>query len=321
MNGHSRFLTNKYEMRFFSVIGILLLIFLIISYVVGARIRRNDISSPANIIAVNPFEGISLIADAAYVYDLRTNTVLYSKNADKRLPLASVTKVMTALVATEVAPLENTVVTVTDNALQAEGDSGLFRDERWSLKNLLDFSLTSSSNDGMRAVALALGALNRLEAEPDEIRMDFVRLMNQKANELGMKNTYYFNETGLDETSHQGGAYGTAKDMTMLFAYILKNHPELFEATGKSEITTRSLDGYIHRAKNTDLIVDSIPGIKASKTGFTDIAGGNLVIAFDPEMGRPIIVSVLGSTGNDRFNDVMKLVEASMRAIGVDNGK
>ena len=136
--------------------------------------------------------------------------------------------------------------------------------------------------------------------------------MNRKAGELGLRNTYFGNETGLDESDIKGGAYGTAKDMSTLLEYILVHNPELFVATTEVRTTIPSLDNREHVAKNTNDIVAEIPGLRASKTGFTNTAGGNLVFVFDPELGRPIIVSILGSTEEGRFEDARTLVSAVM---------
>jgi len=139
--------------------------------------------------------------------------------------------------------------------------------------------------------------------------------MNAEAKKIGMNQTYYINDTGLDQSTVQGGAYGTAKNMAMLFNYILKNYPNMMEATREASFQIASESGIMHTAINTDAIVNSIPGLIASKTGYTDLAGGNLVIAFDPEIGRPIIISVLGSTEDGRFEDVSKLVAASLESL------
>ncbi|MFZ2484673.1 MAG: hypothetical protein WAW81_01895, partial [Minisyncoccia bacterium] len=179
----------------------------------------------------------------------------------------------------------------------------------------LDFSLLTSSNDGMRAVALSLGALSKAGAGPEEIINDFVGEMNIKAGELGLKNTYFWNETGLDESDVKGGAYGTARDVSTLMAHILANYPELFAATREVKTTITSLDNRAHVANNTNNIADEIPGLLASKTGFTDTAGGNLAIVFDPELGRPIVISILGSTGDGRFEDMRILIGAVMTYI------
>ncbi|OHB13841.1 MAG: hypothetical protein A3G05_01420 [Candidatus Zambryskibacteria bacterium RIFCSPLOWO2_12_FULL_45_14] len=307
------FLARNSEMRLFVILVIALVFILVISFIFGFKVNRGDESVPTETASL-PFSSIELGARAAYVYDVRTKTVLFAKNENTRLPLASLTKIMSALVALDASPLYGTV-TITSEALQAEGDSGLLKDEKWLLDNLLNFSLTTSSNDGMRAVALSLGALSRADVTTEEIVNDFVVDMNRKANELGLKNTYFLNETGLDQSEIKGGAYGTARDMSVLIEYVLAYHPELFAATRETLSTLESIDNYPHIAKNTNLIATEIPGLLASKTGFTDTAGGNLVIAFDPELGRPIIISILGSTENGRFEDARTLIAAAMRYI------
>jgi D-alanyl-D-alanine carboxypeptidase (penicillin-binding protein 5/6) len=295
----SPLLTNKLEVKIFSVLGAVLIGLIVMSFIVINKVERGNISSPAK-VATSPYDNLNLVAKSAYVFDIRTKKVLYSKNSDERVPLASLTKLMTALVARS-NESEHATVTISNLAIQTEGDSGLRVGERWALNDLLEFSLTSSSNDGMAAVALAFGSEKR-----------FVTLMNTKADQIGMKNTYYLNETGLDESTQKGGAYGTAKDTATLFAYILENYPDLLPATTKPSISVKSLDNITHTANNTDLITQDIPGLKGSKTGYTDLAGGNLVIAFDPELGRPIVITVLGSTAGERFTDVEKLVDATL---------
>jgi D-alanyl-D-alanine carboxypeptidase len=263
---------------------------------------------------VRAFPAVALEAKAAYVYDLREGKALFAKNAEARLPLASVTKLMSAVVASDLAPDYDTVK-VSPDALATYGDSGLAVGERWSLKNLLDFSLLTSSNDGIHAIALALAATNKANASEAEVVGDFVAKMNTKAQALGLANTYFLNETGLDESETKNGAYGSAKDISTLFSYILTTRPELLEATRESAAVFVSLDQILHPGQNTNILVSDIPGVLGSKTGFTDLAGGNVVFAFDPELGHPIVIAVLGSTADGRFEDAKKLVDATMRYI------
>ncbi|MDO8729196.1 MAG: hypothetical protein Q7K26_04935 [bacterium] len=301
------------EIRLFLILGAALLVLLTVSFIFDKKIERGDTSVPTE-TASKLFSKIALRAKAVYVYDVRTKTVLFAKNENTRLSLASLTKIMSALVAEDLSPLYGTV-TISEESLRAEGDSGLFKNEKWTLKDLLDFSLLTSSNDGMRAVALSLGALSKADATSEEIINDFVGEMNNKARELGLKNTYFWNETGLDESNIKGGAYGTARDMSTLLEYILTHHPALFAATKEAVTTFRSLDNNLHVARNTNDTISEIPGLVASKTGFTDTAGGNLIFVFDPELGRPIIISILGSTGEGRFNDARTLIDAVMEYI------
>jgi serine-type D-Ala-D-Ala carboxypeptidase (penicillin-binding protein 5/6) len=301
---------DKSELKFIAFLIGVLFIFFAISYYLGPKPQTSTEEVVSAESTPSPFENLEIRASAAYVYDIRNQEVLYAKKEDMRLPLASLTKVMASLVASDIAPLETTVA-ITDDALDVQGESGLKEGERWSLKSLLDFTLTTSSNDGMTAVALALGALDNSDASVGERKNDFVRQMNKKAEELGMNNTYYWNVTGLDESNVKGGAYGSARDMAILFDYILRTYPNLLEATREPEVRVSSLDRIVHEGSNTGLAVTGLPGVKASKTGYTSIAGGNLVIVFDPEIGRPIIISVLNSTYSDRFKDVLTLAEAA----------
>ncbi|MDP2650995.1 MAG: serine hydrolase [bacterium] len=311
---------DKVEWKFLGSIIVLVFVILVISMTVGNRVKEESVSLET-VVKPSPFDGIELAAQAGYALDVRTGSALFARNEDERLPLASLVKVMAALVAVEIAPPESEVM-VSAEALKEMGDSGLRAGERWSLKKLLDFTLAGSSNDGMKTVALALGALTKSDATPSEAVSDFVKRMNLKAEAIGMQNTYFWNVTGLDlpaeaeNDTAKGGAYGTARDMATLFDYVLRNRPELLEATRENEFSVISLDDHKLLAKNTGRsITDVVPGLKASKTGFTDLAGGNLVIAFDPEVGRPIIIVVLGSTEEERFSDILTLVKATMEHI------
>ena len=320
-------IAQDHEIRLFVILTIILSILLTLSFLYWPPAERKDNSVPTQIAISHPFPAVSLKAKAAYVYDIRNGLVLYAKNENAPLPLASLAKLMSALVAEELGPLHSTI-TVTAKALEvATTNDDLLKDEKWSLENLLDFSLVTSSNAGMRAVALSLGALSRADVTQDEIIADFVKEMNRKAGELGLEHTYFENETGLDisltttaveeakKSELKGGAYGSAKDVTKLLEHILRNSPELFAITRERSVILESIDGHTHIAKNTNSIVSEVPGLLISKTGFTTSAGGNLAIIFDPELGRPIIISVLGSTEQGRFEDMRTLVSAVMEYI------
>ena len=310
------FTARNPEIRLFAILAIVLSFLLVGSIIFSLKGEKGD-NSRASETASKSFPQVKIGAKAVYVYDIRTKSVLFAKNENTRLPLASLTKIMSALVAKDSSPLYGTV-RVTVEALNAEGDSGLYKDEQWSLQDLLDFSLITSSNDGIRAVALSLGALSKANATTEEIINDFVGEMNHRAGVLGLKDTYFWNETGLDlppesgSSLIKGGAYGSAKDMSTLLEYILVDHSELFAATRVAQTTIKSIDNHQHIARNTNDITNEIPGLLASKTGFTDTAGGNLVFIFDPELGRPIIISILGSTEEGRFDDARVLISSVM---------
>lgn len=282
-----------------------------------SKFGKDDVAKIAEI--EKTFPETDIVAKAAYVWDVEGQKEIYAKNKNEQLPLASLIKVMTALVATE----ENegsTKIKITSDSLKQEGDSGLANEEKWNLKDLIDFSLITSSNDGIYAVASAIESEKSKSITADSLenisntensRENFIELMNRKAKDISLNETFYLNETGLDSSENVNGGYGSAEDMANLFAYIIKNKPEMVEATAYGEIELTSLDNINHTAQNTNEIIGIIPNLIASKTGYTDISGGNLVVAFDLGLMRPIIISILGSTREGRFEDMEKLIKAT----------
>jgi len=267
----------------------------------------------------NTFAKVDLEAKSAVVWDVVSQKELFAKNPDMPLPLASLTKVMTA-VTTDGKLNDNQQIKITKEDLLPEGDSGLVVGDTWRAKDLRDFTLLTSSNDG--AFALAAVAEAKIAVEPSarptnmsiDAKAEFIKKMNETAQKIGLTNSKFFNEHGLDMNEDRGGAYGSAKDMAVLFEYTLKNYPEILEATRYKNLEFDSAEKK-YSAENTNILVDKIPNLIASKTGYTTLAGGNLVIAFDAGLGHPIIISVLGSTEQGRFTDVQKLVDASLKYV------
>ncbi|MDO8594951.1 MAG: serine hydrolase [bacterium] len=261
----------------------------------------------------NPYTTIDLSAKAAYVYDLKARQPLFSRNADEVLPLASVTKIMTAITALSLAP-PTTYVTITKEAVQEEGDSGLKVGERWLLRDLLTFMLIESSNDGAAAVSESIGAtLGIASSTETDNRQHFIVEMNALARRIDLPSTSFLNESGLDSDAEQAGAFSSAAETARMLGYALTAFPKIFSETHWSELTLGNEAGEAYAAKNTNTAANNLPLLIASKTGYTDLAGGNLVIAFDAGFNHPIIISVLGSTVDGRFTDVEKLVWATLQ--------
>ena len=277
-------------------------------------VRPEVANEPPIAIFPDDFKNIKLSAKAAYVLDVNQNKTLFSLNEDAQLPLASLTKIMTAVTALSLIP-DYTSVTIVRDFLSPEGDSELLVDEKWKLKDLVNLTLVNSSNDGARAIASAAGAFKKNLNDYNMGRREFIYEMNKKTKELRLSQTYFLNETGLDESAAISGGYGSAKDMTMLMKYALQNFPSVFEGTRKENLIINSLNEIKHDLQNTNKEVNNIPLLLGSKTGYTDLAGGNLVIGFDAGFNRPIIITVLGSTEEGRFEDVEALVWASLEHI------
>lgn len=248
---------------------------------------------------------IILRAESAYVWDVQGQRALFKKEAEKTLPLASITKLMTALLAHELVPGDNSV-SVPLAAILQEGSSGLVAGERLDIDELQELSLVSSSNDAAYAMAASVGSL----LGDNDPASQFIAGMNIRANELGLNTLHFKNTTGLDESITVPGAVGSARDVSFLMEYIVLNYPEIISPTQKSATRIYNAAGVYHDANNTNEVALQIPNMIGSKTGFTDLAGGNLTIAFDAGLNRPIIITVLGSTRDERFSDVLTLVAA-----------
>lgn len=252
------------------------------------------------------FSGINIEGKAAYVLDMTTGETLYEKNADESLPLASITKLMTAAVALERTNEKNIIIQPYD--LETEGDDGLIVGESWGVPELVAFTLIDSSNDGANTLGRATFGDHAT----------FIKAMNAKAIALGMNQTIFYNESGLDISTTRAGAYGSARDIARLMAAMVFDHRDVVTKTTRNSetfITTNPLarrPPYVHVAHNTNTIVGELPGLIASKTGYTDLAGGNLTVAFDAGINHPIAITVLGSSKEGRFVDVRTLASSTL---------
>lgn len=258
-------------------------------------------SAPLSVVACSQQTGTPVVvAKAAYVLDVTTGTALYEKADSAQLPLASLTKLMTVDTALEILGKKG-VVTITPEALTPEGDSGLSKGERWEAESLAHFSLIESSNDGAHALGLASEAALGLP------KNGFVDAMNRRARALGLTQTYFLNDTGLDQTTTTAGAYGSAHDVAHLIATVGISSPSVVERSAAPQWRVASLSGTVHDAKNTALLASLYASAIASKTGYTDLAGGNMAFLFEPIPGRPVSIAVLGSTREGRIEDAETL--------------
>lgn len=255
---------------------------------------------------VREFAAPKLAARAAIVYDIANDRILYEKNADAQLPLASLTKIMTAYVAA--TTLERHMrVAIGADAIAVEGDSGFTIGDTFSVRDLLRFTLTTSSNDGAHALASAVAA----QTSGSRAAGSFVTQMNTVARELGLVQTYFTNPTGLDQSTALAGGYGSAADVARLLGAAHESLPDELAATADEITQLTSADRQID-GENTNPITPTIPNLLASKTGFTDLAGGNLGIIFDIGIDRPIAIVVLGSGFDERFSDTQALLDATL---------
>lgn len=312
-NWNTGALSKQDKLAIITLVGLIVVVLSIVFVNnLNNNIRTDEIKHK---VVENPFEKVEIAAKSGVVWDMKEQKIIYAKDSEKVLPLASITKVMTAITATELIP-NYTIVKIDKESLEEEGDSGLFVDERWRLRDLLNMSLVMSSNDGVRAIASVAGSVidttkNNAVAEVSTTRERFVNDMNERAKKIGMTNTHFKNENGLDKDLVESGAYGTAHDVALMFDYVLRNHSEILESTRYPILTVTSLNNINHNIDNTNIVVNTIPGLLASKTGFTDLAGGNLAIVTDIGLEGPYVIVTLGGTEESRFLDIQKLVRAT----------
>jgi D-alanyl-D-alanine carboxypeptidase len=258
-------------------------------------------------IAREQFQNLDLKAKAYIVYDSTRKKVIYSRNESAQLPLASLTKVMSALVALDLADRETIIDINTGNNFNPNDRNALVPG-KWKLGDLLRLTLVSSSNSGINTISETLSSLHNFLGGKNQ----FIALMNERAKSLGLHQTYFLNESGLDINETLAGAYGSPIDMAKMFDHAVAMSPDIFGATRYDSIVINSSDGKSESAQNTNTKVAGIQGLVASKTGFTDLAQGNLVIAFDASPDTRLVVVVLGSTQEARFSDTETLTRAAL---------
>lgn len=237
-------------------------------------------------------------ATSAIAVDAQSGYVLYKKQASERLPIASITKLMTALLVLEKGDLD-AVVEVSDKAAAIEGSKvWLYPGDKLTVRDLLKIALVGSGNDG--AYALAEHVAGSEEA--------FVELMNARALELNLGSTTFSNAVGFDNEDN----YSTAFEITLLARELIK-HEFFREVVGSKEASIISQTGQKYRVESTnDLLGNPYYHIFGIKTGTTPAAGQSLVSAGKNDQGHDVIVVVLNSP--DRFRETKVIYDWVFRA-------
>ena len=227
-------------------------------------------------------------AKATLILGVEKNKILYQKNIEQVLPIASLTKLMTGLIVLEEMDLDQ-VITISQEAVKAHGDNGgLVVDEKISVKNLLYVLLMESSNDA--AVALA-----------ENFReVPLVDLMNKKAEELGLANTHFTDPTGYNPTN-----LSTALDLAELVKYSLEQ-PLIWQI-----LKTPNIDLPNHHLTNTNQLLGHWSGVIGGKTGYTDEAQGCMILVIE-QIYENLVIIVLGA--EERFLATEKLINWAKEA-------
>lgn len=241
-------------------------------------------------------------AAAAVVIDADTGEMLWGKNEHERRSPASTTKIMTAILAAESAPLDQVVVSQTDaSTMVGSSVMGLRPGVRISMTDLLFGLMLPSGNDAAIEIARAVDGDVNL----------FVERMNRKARELGMLDTNFQNPHGLDRREHYSSAY----DLAILGAYAMRN--EIFRRVVGSVEWRLAPEAGDYTLYNGNTLLQKAPGADGIKIGWTNSAGWTFVASM-VRNDRRLVVAVLNST--DRDADAAALFDwayASYRWVGL----
>jgi D-alanyl-D-alanine carboxypeptidase (penicillin-binding protein 5/6) len=234
-------------------------------------------------LATNPQPYLPIHGQAAYLVDLDSRLVLWQRDPETSRAPASLTKLITAMVAVDDSASLDQVVTVARAATQISPSvMGLSPGERLTVRQLLDGLFLDSGNDA--AEALSRGIVPRER---------FIRQMNQKALSIGLTASHFVNPSGLDAAGHGMSAH----DLAHVAAYLDKYYPELAAIAATKEIAIPASS--THKAfypHNLNGLLSSYPGATGLKTGLTDNAGG-CMLATATRGGRHLVAVVLNATG------------------------
>lgn len=252
------------------------------------------------------YRDTKIFAGSSVVIDVDSGTILHYDNGRGKIPIASLTKMMTAIIVMEKAKNLDEPVAIDEEALMADGtkvgcprsgycvDERLHEGEKVTVKDLLMAMLLNSANDAAVALGKHIAGSQR----------GFAELMNKKAKELNLGDSKFCNPSGLDEDD----CYSSAYDIARIAAYSMR-YDLIWKVMKMPEVEIDSCDGkYSHLLKNTDLLLGQMSNCIGGKTGFTYNAGKSLLMAaVDPETGKhKIIVVILND--NNRWEDMTNLI-------------
>lgn len=272
--------------------------------VAGAAAISESVAGPQYVsgVLLSPID-TSAIEAASFVVGTASGVVLAENNSALRVPMASLTKIMTGLLLEKYG--KRAIIQITEtNKLTPARESPLPAGETLNAKTAKVLLLVESDNDVAEAIANAVGPLTNNEKTP---RDAFIDEMNTMAREIGLTGTRFKNPTGLDEPGH----YSTASDLLTLVRYIDSQYPEFWAETALPPKFIQSLSGHRYTIKSSSLLV-SYPGIIGMKTGLTNEALGALVIRYRiTGFPEDLIIVLLHSS--DRFRDGENLLKAVRR--------
>lgn len=291
---------------------LVILIILINSTIAFADIEDTEENVNINTIKQEVIQTTSNITDnpklnsrIALVYDRTSGRILFDKNGDKTTPMASTTKIMTAIVVVENSNLSDIVTIDSKSAGTGGSRLGLKKNDKITVNDLLYGLMLRSGNDA--AVALAIHVGGSVEG--------FAELMNKKARKLNLTSTHFMVPHGLDMDGH----YTTAYELAKMADYALKN--KKLKEIVSTKTCTININNNPKVISNTNELLGSVSGVYGVKTGFTNGAGRCLVTACKRDSLDIITVIIGADTKKIRTSDSMKLIEYSFKNYKIINIK
>lgn len=268
----------------------------------NSQVRLLDLWSPmVQSIHGSGGDVAELTAQSVLMYDLSTNKVLYKKDADEKLPMASLTKIMTAIIALEnPKPDDRYIVRGAD--LVGENSMGLSPGEILTLEDLLYGLMLPSGNDAAEVLA------NNYPGGRDA----FLQAMNDKAKAMGLKDTRFSNPSGLQGDGEQ---YTTTYDLLVMTRYALENYPLFADIVATAEhVIPAAADHNGYFLVNETNLLTTYEGVRGVKTGYTPEAGLCLVTYLEYD-GHKIIGVILNS--QDRRGEMKRLLDYSLQQVNI----
>ncbi len=271
--------------------------------------QESSTSSPESICLMDIISAESFLV--INVEKQGKDTVLFEKKQNSELPIASITKLMTYLVANEFYKNEQDIIITKEAAQQANTLNALTEGDELKVSELIPIMLIESSNDAAFALTKVIG------------EEGFLDLMNFKAKELGLLNTHFYNPTGVDPEARNMPQdqinYSTVRDIAQLTKTLIFTQPAFLKIVSKKEYPLYKEGVMVSTLKNTNELIGEVPEIIGGKTGTTDRAGGCLMVIMklnkDDESAYTIGV-ILNS--KDRFSDMKTLLNCVKEKYGVN---
>ena len=255
------------------------------------------------IIEENKYQKIKNIkAKSAIIYDIKEEITLAGKNIYQTRPIASITKLITASIATNYIN-DQDEIKITNEDFLIEASTNIAKNKVWAGKDLLKYSLITSSNRGFNAIE------RTVEEKTKEMFTDLIKQFIDKNN---LSQTYALNTTGLDNRINISGSSSSVLDIVKIAKLFLNNFFEIANSSSQAKKTFYTTDGEESIANNTNILLKKDNNnykILLSKTGYTDIAGGCLIMIVQFTNKNPVALVILGSTKAGRFKDMEHLLE------------